>query len=416
MLCLSGNARGNFVSLSSDTGLDFSLRNSVQTDIPISVDKPQIQIYGWYPYWMKDAYENLNYDLLTTVSYYSVNVYLNANKSLSYRDNGLDTLATKLIQKAKDANCKVDLTFQCDDTVVIDMLLKNKTFQDSCISYLTQLVDSTFLDGICVDFDKLPAKNDDAYVSFLRQLKVSLKKSQKTLRITLPANDFSNRFNISKLNEVVDAYILLAFNYYHKGSAEGTVAPLDDDGNFDIKRSVNIYVEKGIPMQKMIVALPTYGIVWQKTVDGSASVFEDHIYLSQIKKDLTEIDPKPVIKLDSTTFTKQYHYKNNGTEYRTYFDDDETLKVKIKWLRGQGIAGVGIWALGYDNGSSEVWDMIENNFVVKIPNKESTEAESPNVNEKKSSFIPAAIITLIVLSLVGLVFVITKWRIKKYRL
>ena len=61
---------------------------SVNRDAPDleNIDKYSPQIYGWYPYWMKDSYENLNYKLLTTVSFYSVDVYLDSNNSISFKD------------------------------------------------------------------------------------------------------------------------------------------------------------------------------------------------------------------------------------------------------------------------------------------------------------------------------------------
>ena len=200
---------------------------------------------------------------------------------------------------------------------------------DSCVSYLTNKVNSSHFDGICIDFDKLPAKNNHAFLSFSKQLDRSLYETHKTLRITLPAVDFSNSFNILQLNEMVDQYILLAFNYYHKGSSEGPVAPLNNTENFDVKTSVNKYLEKGIRSQKLIVALPTYGIVWQKSLDGSTSVFEQHIYLGQILEELSETEPKPTVILDSTTFTKYFDHKKDGKEFRTYYDDAETLEKKL---------------------------------------------------------------------------------------
>ena len=400
MLCLSGYTIGNN-EVSAQGNEPNPQTNKVEnTSIPKASDKSQIKIYSWYPYGMKDTYENVNYDLLSTVSFYSIDVYLDSSNQISVKDNGHDTLATNLFQKAKEANCKVDLTFQCDDPEIIGPFLNNKTVQDSSISYLTNLVNSTSSNGICVDFDKLPPNSASAFISFLTQLKGSLKKSRKTLTITLPANDFSNSFDVLKLNKVVDAYTLHAFNFHHNGSAEGPVAPLNDTGNFDIKRSVSKYLEKGIPVQKLIVALPTYGIVWQKSLDGF--VFKKHILLGQIKKELSETEPKPAVIMDSTTFTKQYDYTTDGVVYRTYFDDAETLKEKINWLINQGIAGVGIWALGYDNGQMDIWEMIENNFVKKNLIKESVETELPEVIEKHSNFVPAAIITLIVLGFIGI--------------
>ena len=363
-LCFSSNAKGNMDVLTFGNVPNSLPDFEEHTSIP---KKAPIKIYGFYPYGMTGTYKSYNYNLLTTVSFYSVKVDAVDQNRLHYNIYGIDETLDNLIQNAKEAGTRVNLTFHCDDAPIINSLLNNKEVRDSFISSITHLLDTTLSDGICVNFfDKLPATNADALISFLLQLKGSLKNSNKSIKITLPANDFSNSYNICKLNGIVDEYILLGSNYYDKGSLEEPVARLDgENGMFHIKKSINEYRKKGIPFEKLTVALPLAGIVWQKFNDRSALQFSHHIYLSQIKQHLAELKHEPKVEFDSATFTYYYDYKKDGDQFMAYYDNAESLEKKINWLKEQGIHSVGIWASGYNDGYEDFWNMVGKNYDIK---------------------------------------------------
>jgi hypothetical protein len=48
------------------------------------------------------------------------------------------------------------------------------------------------------------------------------------------------------------------------------------------------------------------------------------------------------------------------TQY--WFENSETLSEKYRWVLRNRLGGVGIWALGYDNGYPELWQSLRENF------------------------------------------------------
>ena len=57
-------------------------------------------------------------------------------------------------------------------------------------------------------------------------------------------------------------------------------------------------------------------------------------------------------------------YPDNTTK-EIWFDDDFTLGKKFDYAVSKNLKGVGVWALGYDNGYEELWDVIDDRFASK---------------------------------------------------
>jgi len=332
-----------------------------------NIENQETRVYGWHPYWMKNTQADYNYNLLTTLSYYSLEASYSPDKlRITYTDHNINGYeARDLFNRASQAGCRIDVTFKSQDANVINAILNHKQTQDSCINYLIEIFDSNYqFDGICIAFENIPPSNSASLLAFMSKLKMVLKASNRTIKIALPAKDYYNNYDILNLNKVVDEYIVMAYNYHHKGSSEGPVCPLyDDKRNLHLKGSVTEYLSKGIPYHKLIVALPFYGIVWVKDKKKDKYVFSKHVTYAQVKHQLART--KAEIKFDEVSYTYYYEFEEKNKMYRCYFDNEKSLVKKYKWLIGQHIAGVGIWALGYDHGSDEFWNMIEKNVKVK---------------------------------------------------
>jgi spore germination protein YaaH len=45
-----------------------------------------------------------------------------------------------------------------------------------------------------------------------------------------------------------------------------------------------------------------------------------------------------------------------------WYDDSISLSHKYDWVKNKKLSGVGIWALGYDHGDTELWELLANKF------------------------------------------------------
>ena len=47
-----------------------------------------------------------------------------------------------------------------------------------------------------------------------------------------------------------------------------------------------------------------------------------------------------------------------------WFESDQALALKFEWVKTLKLKGVGLWALGYDQGAPEIWQTVNNSFAV----------------------------------------------------
>ena len=57
-----------------------------------------------------------------------------------------------------------------------------------------------------------------------------------------------------------------------------------------------------------------------------------------------------------------YTYYSGGNWHQAWVDDETTMKYKYDLIQQRDIGGIGIWALGYDDGYTEMWDLIRDRF------------------------------------------------------
>ncbi|MCB0376388.1 MAG: hypothetical protein KDD04_10755, partial [Sinomicrobium sp.] len=133
------------------------------------------------------------------------------------------------------------------------------------------------------------------------------------------------------------------------------------------------------PKNQLILALPYYGSLWDSPysiIPSGNSTFVEHITYADIRKKYIN---KPVY--DTISYTAYYIEPNPASQgyKQTWFDDEKTLAKKYDFILEQDLYGVGIWALGYDNGHTALWKLLDTKFGAHqaTSKKDSTETQTP---------------------------------------
>lgn len=178
----------------------------------------------------------------------------------------------------------------------------------------------------------------------------------------------------------------MGYDYHVGGEAQGAVAPLrsSEGSSLSLSASLKDYIENGINPSKTILALPYYGSLWTGKLSESGNAvynnttFEKALTYSEIRKKYTDNSALKINAFrDDVSMTNYYNltFEDNTTQ-EIWFDDDYTLRKKYDFALSNNLRGVGIWALGYDNGYDDLWSVIEDKFstdkkIVKNPIAES---------------------------------------------
>lgn len=321
-------------------------------------------VFGFHPYWMGEAWQVYDFSLLSHLAYFSYELQADGNYSSIH-----DWNSTGLIDTAHSRNpqCKVLLTVNSFTSSVNTEFLNSSAAQDRLITNLITLISGRNGDGVALDFENVAKSDGQAFTNFVKKLSLTLKDTNESWQVlvTLPAIH-SEQFDIPSLSKYVDLFMIMGYDFYGSFSTvAGPVSPLYKGTEWwsSLDQSLQSYIAVSPDPSKLLMGLPYYGSEWYtETTEIGAKVASNGFIDSPIYRSISSQILKGA-KLDSSGYTQFYPYKSNdGRTAQLWFDDSATLGAKYDWVKAQNIGGIGIWALGYDNGKTELWALLETEF------------------------------------------------------
>jgi spore germination protein YaaH len=351
---------------------------------------PDYKVFGWH---MPGGtrYKSYNYSILWGLGFFDYEIdpatgkYTNPDAIRRWRTSAI-------VDSCKAHGTKVFLTVTNFTHSKNKQFLTNAAAQQTLIDSMIVLLKARQADGISVDFetvyttrswsgDNYRAENkilSDSVTNFFAKVKKAFDQENKgwLISIALPASDGSGIFNIPELTKSIDYFMIMGYDYWYAGSpTTGPVSPLrihPGHSSLSLERSVFHYLGKneegkqvntGVPPKRLILALPYYSRSWgaESDKEHAKTTGKDRHAPSytMIKRD----DYAKEAEMDTFGITKFKNIKgSDGTISQVWFDDAETLGHKIDFIKSEGIGGMGIWALGDDNGYTELWEMLVEKF------------------------------------------------------
>ncbi len=341
----------------------------VDTITPITLATPKdfaldYEVFGWYPYWEKEYYKQLNFSLLSTIAYFSYEVDPKTGQAITTHD--WDT--TALIDTIRTyPNKRILLTVSNFGQKNNHKFLRNPNAVATLTANLIDVLAKRGADGVCIDFEGVAKKEKSHYTSFLLTLSNRLKKADKEYKIyiTVPSVNWNKSIDFEAINQAVDRFVIMGYDYYGKASTvAGPVAPLDSGKTwepYNLTNSIDYYINNGISSSKIILALPTYGSLWEtKNLDLKSKIkkYIGSRTYSYIKSSIETNEAIYIEPLSKSAYSA-YAIKGKPSEYRQcWFENDSSFIFKTQLIQEKKLKGLGIWALGYDKGYSDIWDVI----------------------------------------------------------
>ncbi len=324
-------------------------------------------VYGFHPYWMGSAWKSYDFKTLSHVAYFAYEVDLKTGAP-SYLG---DWKTTGIIDAAHADGCKVHLTVTTvgSNGHSRDML-NNPTIAKTCIDSLAYWVKKRNADGVCIDFEDMSSQDTLAFLNWTKQLKKALIKDNPDAEIVIAGNPSgeSTQLSLPSLNEIIDYMVIMGYNYTYSGSANaGSIAPMAyPQAWLDLESTIDNYISGGISADILVLALPYYGYAWH-TKGGNADNntnttvigFDTTVTFRSLRQSIVaEYDNKFESKSKSSYYVKPY-----GEAYtQVWVLDSLSMSYRFSMIKEKKIAGVGMWALGYDNGESQLWNLLRASF------------------------------------------------------
>lgn len=322
--------------------------------------------FGWHLYSNGSAYKNYNFSLLWGISYFTYNVIPETGNYKSIHQ----WKTTALIDSAKANDCKVFLSVSNFGKSDNATFLSNLKAQETLGNNLIELLAFRKANGINIDFEGVAKKDKRKFTQFVIQLSKKLKKINPNYMVSLClyAIDWNNIFDIKSLNPHIDFYTLMGYDYYGSFSKiAGPVSPLKSSKTFGkgLETSTQHYLNKGVKPKDLIIGLPYYGAEWNtynNTIPSKVKTFKSHPPYKNIRK--IYIDSlKSKVQFHTASASSYITLKNLDNSYKEiWFENQQSLAIKYDWMKTNQLGGIGIWALGYDDGYTELWNLLAEKF------------------------------------------------------
>ena len=313
------------------------------------------KVYGYLPYW--SSYASLDYSLLSTIAYFSIEIDGNGNIT-----NRRGWPNADLINRAHSRGVRIDLVATLFDDNAIHNVIANSSARDRFINNAIAEV-KRGADGLNIDFEFSPPADRDLWTAFMNELAMRLKAELPNAQLSMaaPAVNWSDRYDRNALARICDLLFIMCYNYYWSGSPNaGPVSPLTG-GAYNVTNSVNDYlIATGNNRSKLILGGSYYGIDWPTTSDQplapATSTGTARFYSAA--EDMAAQHGKLWYAPGQVPWFK---YQNNGWR-QCYYDDSTSLSKKYEFAKQRNLAGAGMWALGYDEGRVELWQALRTAF------------------------------------------------------
>lgn len=350
------------------------------------------EVLGFLPYWYLSSTHRsaLRYDLLSTIAYFSIgaqaNGYLLRGTSSSPAigwTNWNSSALTDVINKAHARGVRVVPTITMmawnGDYSGMTQLLTSATYRARLVGELVKIIGARNADGVNLDFEPVPSSLRDEFTSFVKQVKTGLKAagvgSFVTVDSSAGAASWATGYDVQGLTAsgAADALMVMGYDLSWSGSSRaGGVAPIDSPYIFDVRQAMRDHLNL-TSAKKLIWGVPYYGRAWNTSSASLNSTVRSPASSTAFVYYGTDADGPYGGKVLGQTYGRQWDsvgqvpwvvYRASDGGYRqAYYDDPTSLRAKYRLINGNAMSGVGIWSLGMDTGTSDLWNVLYDQFV-----------------------------------------------------
>jgi spore germination protein YaaH len=342
------------------------------------------EIFGYLPYW--DLNAQIDYGAITTIAYFGLGA--GADGHIIKRDNsGLTTeysrwQSTKVSDTIAAAHAHGDrfvltvegMAWDTNGATTVRALLGNPAARATLVADIIAEIKARGLDGVSLDFEPILSDQRDNFASLLHELRTALDAVNPEYQLTLAATGSQLAQTMTMFSQVTkagaaDAVIIMAYPLRAIDAAyAGGLSPLVSPLVFDLKQITGSYL-KYVSPSDLVMALPWYGREWPTVSSAVNSPVQTNRSLYGRPHNIDYADALQLAaqygrQLDTGEMSAYTTFRSTAgpgcpqTWMQVYYDDVDTLRAKLDYVSSSGLAGVGIFALGYDNTQPELWKLL----------------------------------------------------------
>ena len=331
------------------------------------IRKPQV--VGFQPFWLLQRADKPYEDYINTFTYFGLTLDSDGTivKLVNPREEepGWTTLRSERFQEklnqAKKNRLNLSLLIHSSNEATISALLKEpEKHAQNFIADIGPIMQKHGFTNLNLDIESFKEASESAqqqYTAFVKEVKSEIvKKNLGTLTVELtPSSLVKPRLtNAEEIGKIADYLVLMAYDFHYIYSyLTGPVAPIGGVGKvreYDVeialKETLNI-----VPPEKIILGIPLYGYEWETisdepgapTIPGSGATASNR----RITELLTSCDDC-IKAFDEQSKQPCVIFPDGDYYHQIYYENEQSIKEKLKLAEEYKIGGVALWALGYE--------------------------------------------------------------------
>jgi spore germination protein YaaH/PKD repeat protein len=328
-------------------------------------------VFGWHPYWSNGLEANYDWSLISDLSYFCYTVDAATGNATTTNSWSTANVVTQALSHGVRVNLCVTL-FSNHAT-----FFGSSSAQQTLINNLISLVQARGANGVNIDFEGLPSSQKTNFTNFMMNLCNAFHSqiSGSQVSVCLYAVDWSTVFDIATLKDYIDLFCIMGYDYYYGGSTTaGPSSPLyslTSSYDYNVTKSITYYLAAGVPANKLVLGLPYYGEEWAtsaSTVPSSATGTGSSKIYNTVRNNSSGYYTPANWHFNTNSYVPYFAYNNGSSWYQCWIDNAYSLGKKMELVWKRGIAGIGIWALGYDDGYPDLWNKISEKLTTCFTN------------------------------------------------
>src|SRR5438874_1158898 len=344
------------------------------------------EVLGFAPYWAIPNNAQWNYSLLTTVAYFGLDI--NADGGINTTTSGWTGWNSQNLvntfNAAHAAGDRAVVVMKAFNNGTINSIVTSPTATQTAITNTINAIASKNLDGVNIDFEGSSDPNypnlQSGFSNFVRQL--SAQVHQRWPRAMVSVDTYSGSaswdggfFKIGDLAPSVDALFVMAYDmaFGNNPGHAGPNAPLNG-WTYNDTTAVGQYLTKA-PASKILLGVPYYGYKWNtadmapySATGGGAQSATYAQVLSDLSCDAQQLT-QSWDSIAASPWASWYSPAtsdpcggNHGSWRELYYDNAASLGDKYDLVIKSNQLGTGMWALGYDGSSQDLWNALRVKF------------------------------------------------------
>lgn len=336
-------------------------------------------IYGFLPYWnLEKAVLDEN---LSHVAYFALTIGGDGTLRTQGDDESLTGYRKlqsesflQIIESAQSKNIQLDLVVKQFNPQEMTAFLLSKQAQNKFFDQLDSVMLAYPFRGVNLDLELSDGQQlQSKLTDFVSDLNLHLDQISPTTTLSIDvypsAAQGGNIWNLSALAPHLDYVIVMAYDFHRRQSAQaGPVSPLLGGSVYqNINQHLKEILEL-VPAEKILLGVPFYGYEWQTTSRNErALTFPDSGSTASYQRVLDILSQRDELKVqerwNEVALSPYLSYEKSGETFVIYYENSRSLSYKLDYVNQLNLAGIAIWALGYEGDAGDLWNVIDTKLV-----------------------------------------------------